>query len=284
MEAFLIDDQELRRIVSVALREDLGASGDITTRAVIPCGLLAAARIVAREAGVLAGWRAAELSFLLADAGLKIMPRRRDGDRFETGDTLGEIEGQARGILAAERTALNFLQHLSGIATLTARFVEAATPYRAGIFDTRKTIPGLRSLEKAAVLSGGGNNHRMNLCEAVLIKDNHRAAAGRLVKAVSAAREIGPGLTVEVEADTWEQMEEALDAGADIILLDNWPAERVGEAVERVKGACLLEASGGITLESVARYAATGVDRISVGRITQGAPPIDMSLEMEMLS
>ena len=269
----------LEDIVRRALQEDLGP-GDITTEACVPAERQALAEVVARERGFLAGTEAAREVFRQV-GGCAYTALLTDGARFAEGAVLARIEGPARSLLMGERTALNFLQHLSGIATLTARFVAAVAGTKATIVDTRKTTPGLRALEKAAVRAGGGHNHRMGLFDAVLIKDNHIAAAGGIGPAVEAARRHAPyTATIEVEAANLAQVDEALAAGADIIMLDNMDCETLRASVERIAGKALVEASGGVTLDTVADVAATGVDFISVGALTHSAPALDIAMKV----
>lgn len=268
-----------------ALREDVGA-GDVTTQAVVPAGLRARAAMVARQPLVVCGLAAARLAFLLSDRRVAVRPLRHDGQKAGAGDTLMVVEGPARALLTAERVALNFVQRLSGIATLTARFVEAVQGTGAQILDTRKTTPGLRALEKYAVACGGGVNHRMGLYDLVLIKDNHLAALQQegpqaILRAVQRARARHPHLKVEVEADTLTQVEEAVAAGADYILLDNMPPARLRAAVKRVAGRARTEASGGVNLRTVRMLARCGVDCISVGALTHSAPAVDVALDFE---
>jgi nicotinate-nucleotide pyrophosphorylase (carboxylating) len=277
--------EPLRDLIARALAEDLGA-GDITSRAVVPADRAGRARIVQKDPGVLFGLEAAAETFAQAGAG-----------RFERLEAEGEwrqsvpvevalASGPAGALLAAERTALNLLCRLSGIATLTARFVDAVAGTGVVILDTRKTTPGLRSLEKAAVAAGGGRNHRMGLHDAVLIKDNHIALAGGLTEAVSRVREAQPGLEVTVECSDLAEVEQAISVGADRLLLDNMDPSELSAAVrtrERAdrEPAPTLEASGGITLENAAAVAATGVDFISVGALTHSAPALDLSMSLE---
>lgn len=270
--------------VGRALAEDLTPLGDLTS-AVLPPDLRATARVVARESGVLAGAACAQEAFAQVDAEVDVLWRRDDGDRLEAGTEIASVTGWLGSLLTAERTALNFLGHLSGIATRTAAFVAAAGD-GARIWDTRKTTPGLRSLEKAAVRAGGGANHRGNLSDWVMLKDNHLALLG-MTGAVEAARSRWPGRTIHVECDTLGQVGEALTAGADALLLDNMSPARVSEAVALVRAddgsrrPPLLEASGGITLATVGAYAATGVDCISIGGLTNAAPVLDIGLDLD---
>ncbi|MCX7620907.1 MAG: carboxylating nicotinate-nucleotide diphosphorylase [Acidimicrobiales bacterium] len=281
--------------VGRALAEDLTPLGDLTS-ALLPAELEARASFVVRKPGVLAGVACATEAFRAIDPTVVISWSAADGDAVSADQTIGVVHGKLRSILAAERTALNFLGHLSGIATLTRHYVEAAEQAAAAvgrrvrIWDTRKTTPGLRSLEKAAVRAGGGANHRGNLSDWILLKDNHLALVG-ITEAVAHARERWPGRAVHVECDRYEQVLEAVDAGADSILLDNMSPDEVSRCVgavdERVAAlgaTCrrpLLEVSGGVTLETVTSYAATGIDLISVGSITNSAPVLDIGLDIE---
>ena len=276
-------------LIALALAEDLGEVGDITSIATIPIDAQGSAIFVARSVGVLAGLPVVErlaARFGLGDGWTAFLA---DGDRLAPGTQIGRVAGSMRSILAMERIALNFLQRLSGIATLTARFVDRVAGTKAAILDTRKTTPGWRALEKYAVRCGGGRNHRMGLYDAVLIKDNHLAWLGRdpdpIGRAIAAARQHAPGAKfLEVEADSLDQFDRALACGAGIILLDNLVASSLEEAVRRRDAAhspALLEASGGVTLETVAALAASGVDRISVGALTHSAPALDIGLDEE---
>lgn len=280
-----LSEDEIRRIVRLALDEDIGA-GDATTLATVPETAQAFARVVAREPLVVAGLALAEAAFHLLSSEIKVQRTTADGRRSEKCDVLLALSGPARPILTAERVALNFLQRLSGVATLTARFVDAVQGTRAKILDTRKTTPGWRRLEKYAVSCGGGVNHRMGLFDLVLIKDNHLAALrheppNAIGAAVARARARFPKLKVEVEADTPEQVQQALEAGADIILLDNMDLEELRTAVLWISGKAQTEASGGVTLESVRRVAETGVDMISVGALTHSAQAVDIALDFD---
>jgi nicotinate-nucleotide pyrophosphorylase (carboxylating) len=275
--------EDLRALVARALAEDLGA-GDVTSQATVPSGARARARLVQKEPGVVFGLDAAAETF--AQAGAESFDRLlaegqwRDGVPAE----VALIAGPARALLAAERTALNLLAHLSGVATLTARFVDAVRGTGAAILDTRKTTPGLRSLEKAAVAAGGGRNHRMGLDDAVLIKENHIAIAGGLGAAVELARGAQPALEVEVECRDIDEVAEALACGADRLLLDNMSPAALRDAVaarDAAGSSAPLEASGGVTLANVAEVAATGVEMISVGALTHSAPALDLSLLLE---
>ena len=271
----------LREMVRRALAEDLGP-GDVTSQACLPADLVGRARIEARQAGVMSGLAVAEEVFRQLSAAVSFRALVAEGETFPAGARLAELEGPVRDLLAGERVALNFLQRLSGIATLTRRYVEAVAGTKAVIVDTRKTTPGLRLLEKAAVRAGGGRNHRFGLSDGVLIKDNHLVAAGGIRPAVEAARAHAHHLLrIEVEVTSLEGLEEAIAAGAEAVLLDNMTVEQMAEAVKLARGLVLLEASGGVSLETVGAIAATGVDFISVGKLTHSAPALDLSLELE---
>jgi nicotinate-nucleotide pyrophosphorylase (carboxylating) len=272
----LLLEDTLRR----ALMEDLGR-GDLTSEALVPAGLSAQARIVSRSEGVLAGSQAAAAVFRLLDPEAEYRALVGDGSHLIPGQNLAQIKGKARALLSGERLALNLLQRLSGIATATARAVEAAGPGGLKVLDTRKTTPGLRSLEKEAVRAGGGFNHRFGLDDAVLIKDNHLSLCGGPAKAIALARQkAGPLVKIEVEAETLEQVEEALQAGADVIMLDNMPLAEIKRAVGLVAGRCLLEASGNLGPENLPALAEAGVDMVSLGWLTHSAPPLDLSMQM----
>ncbi len=276
---------DCRALVRQALREDLG-TGDRTSRALVPPGLRARAAILARGSYVVAGVEVARAVFTQLDPGLRFTAIVADGRRVEPDQPLARLEGRARSILAAERTALNFLQRLTGIATLTARFVERVKPHPVAILDTRKTTPLLRRLEKYAVLCGGGANHRRGLDDRALIKDNHRRLwaaehGGNLAAAVAAVRRKYPGLMIEVEVETEAELASALSAAPEWILLDNMTPGRLRRCVALAAGRCRLEASGGITLENAAAVAAAGVQAISLGCLTHSAPAADLSLELE---
>ncbi len=271
----------LEETIRRALDEDLGP-GDITSAAVIPPDATGRAVLTAKSSGRIAGLRVAIAVFQTLDPQIKYAQHVNDGDDVEAGTTLLTLAGKTAAILSAERVALNFLQHLSGIATATREAVAAAAPYGVQIVDTRKTTPGLRALEKEAVRLGGGRNHRFGLYDAVMLKENHIAAAGGIHAAVARVRAyVGHTVKVEVEAETLEQVAEALDAGADIILLDNMDEATIKQAVDYVQGRAVLEASGGITLDRVAAVAACGVDMISLGWITHSAPALDISLLLD---
>jgi len=268
----------VRALVALALAEDLGALGDITSVACIADDASGRARFVARSEGVIAGTAAATETFRQVDTDLTLEWRLSDGAAVEPGDELGVADGPLRSILTAERVALNFLTHLSGIASLTRRFVRA-THGQARILDTRKTLPGLRAFEKAAVRAGGGFNHRESLSDAVLIKDNHLVALG-VAATVDRARSRWPNRIIEVECESLEQVAEAKTAGPDIVLLDNMAPEMVREAVALLGGTSKIEVSGTISLESVAMYAAAGADFISVGALTHSARALDIGLDV----
>jgi nicotinate-nucleotide pyrophosphorylase (carboxylating) len=277
---FPLSQHETEALVRAALEEDR-AFEDVTTLATVPEDSRATAALVARAEGVVAGLPLAVMAFHLLDPSVKVRVLVWDGSRVARGEVALELEGPARALLSAERTALNFVQRLSGIATLTARYVNAVRGTRAEILDTRKTTPTFRSLEKYAVRCGGGVNHRMDLASAVLIKDNHLAAVGGdIAVAVQRSRKLAPpGCCVEVECDDAVQVAAAAAAGADIILLDNMTPEEMRECVQLVASRALTEASGGITLESVRAVAEAGVDRISVGALTHSAPALDLALD-----
>ena len=271
----------VRDLVARALAEDIGR-GDVTCAATVDASAQARGVIVAKAPLVVAGLGVAEAAFRQLDAEAVFHVRWGDGARCERGETVAEVTGRARALVTAERTALNFLQRLSGIATLTARYVAAAGG-RIVILDTRKTTPLLRALEKYAVRCGGGTNHRAGLDDAILIKDNHKRLAGGVGPAVRRALAAAGGLTVEVEVETLEELDEVLAAGATSILLDNFTTYDIRQAVERVAGRARLEVSGGVTLERVPELATTGADVVSVGALTHSAPAVDLSFEVEPL-
>ncbi len=271
----------LRTLVARALEEDFGLLGDLTSIATIPDDATADCAIVARRYGVLAGTAAATEVFRQVDPSMTLQWHAVDGDIVDNDQALASIIGNLRSILAAERTALNLLQHASGVATLTREYVQAAEG-RTKVRDTRKTLPGLRAIEKAAVRAGGGFNHRECLSDAVLIKDNHLAFMD-LTAAVERAKVRWPGRTVEVECDTMAQVLEAVAACADLILLDNMSPDDVRDAVTNVDGMVPLEVSGGVTFETIREYASTGVDFISVGALTHSAPALDIALDVTPL-
>jgi nicotinate-nucleotide pyrophosphorylase (carboxylating) len=267
-------------LVRNALLEDLGLAGDVTSAAVIPATHRSRVAMVTRQPGVVAGLDASELAFQLVDPGITMTRHVPDGTKVEAGEVIATIEGPSRGLLTAERTALNFLGHLSGIASVTGGIVEAIAGTKASIVCTRKTTPGLRALEKYAVRAGGGMNHRFALCDAVLIKDNHVAIAGGVVEAIRRAKAgVGHMVKIEVEVDTLEQLREAMAEGVDAVLLDNMAPDQLREAVDIVAGRAITEASCRITPATAAAIAASGVDLISVGWLTHSAPTLDIGLD-----
>ena len=276
-------ENEMLEAVKAALAEDVGP-GDATSEATLPESLRDTAQMVVREPMTLAGQRLAELAFKHVDSSVDVLAMKADGDRLECGALIMSISGPTRALLTAERVALNFVQRLSGVATATARFVEAVKHTKAKILDTRKTTPGWRRLEKYAVACGGGTNHRIGLFDLVMIKDNHLAALrdaepNAVAAAVARSREKFPELKVEVEADHLGQVEQAVAAGADIILLDNMSLDELRAAVSLVDGRAQTEASGGVTLDTVSAIAETGVDFVSVGAITHSVRAVDIGLD-----
>ena len=270
----------VEQAVATALEEDLGGVGDITTNAIIPPDAQGDASIIVRKPGVIAGLDLAAASFKSLDPDVRFTRIVEDGSNVEAGATIARIAGKTRALLTGERTALNFFGRLSGIATLTAGYVAAVEGTHAKIVETRKTTPGLRALEKYAVRCGGGTNHRFGLYDAVLVKDNHIAAAGGLAEALNAVRTaVGHLVKIEVEVDTLDQLENVLRFPIDAVLLDNMDAGTLKRAIALVKGRVITEASGGVTLESVREIAKTGVDLISVGALTHSARSLDSSLE-----
>lgn len=268
----------LERIVHAALAEDIGA-GDVTTEATVASDAVGTAGLVVKEAGVVCGLAAVEATFRALDPEVRFEAFASDGDAVEAPAVVASATGSQRAILTGERVALNFLGRLSGIATVTRRYVDAISGTGAAVLDTRKTTPGLRALEKHAVASGGGRNHRFGLDDAVLIKDNHLRAAGSVASAVELVRNASE-LPIEVECDTIDQVSEALDVGVDAILLDNMTLAELREAVQLTAGRARLEASGGVTLDTIRAIAETGVDEISVGALTHSARSLDVSLEL----
>ena len=271
---------DLQQLVAAALAEDLGEPDvDVTTSTVVDADLMGEAVVVARKSGVLSGSDAAARVFEMVRPRSEYRALAADGTRLEAGEKVGRVTGSLSSILIGERTALNFLQRLSGIATMTRRYADALAAYpHVTLLDTRKTTPGLRFLERAAVRAGGGHNHRDGLWDAILIKDNHISAAGSVREAIKRARKAA--MPVEVEVETLEQLAEALECGAETVLLDNMTAELMRQAVEITSGRAKLEASGGMTLEGAVAAARAGVDRISVGALTHSAPALDLSLEV----
>ena len=278
----LPDDFDLDEFVRRVLAEDLGEGGDVTSKATIAEDARFAAEMNARQTVVVAGLPIATAFFRVLDPDVHLEILANDGDRVEHGETLMLVSGNARAMLAGERSALNTLQHLSGIATMTRQYVDAIAGTGAVLLDTRKTIPGLRILEKYAARMGGAQNHRMRLDDGVLIKDNHVAVCGGVAEAVRRAKFANTRLQVQVEVDRIDQIEPALAAGADRLLLDNMDPAQLREAVKLVAGRVALEASGGVTLETIRFLAETGVDFISVGRITQSAPAVDIGLDYSL--
>lgn len=277
MVTFPLNESEITSLIDSAFAEDIGP-GDVTAGSVIPEGAQLTATMNAREDIVLAGLPLMQPIFLRLDPTVEVTLFAEDGQQVSAGSKIATISGSARALLSAERTGLNILQHLSGIATLTRRYVNAIEGTGAKLLDTRKTIPGLRKLAKYAAACGGAVNHRMGLYDAVMIKDNHIAVAGSVQVAVAAAFTAGQ-TQIQVECDTLKQVKEALDAGATSLLLDNMPSATLREAVAIVKGDIPLEASGGVTLETIRPIAETGVNFISVGRLTQSAPAVDIGLD-----
>lgn len=274
----------LEGVVRNALEEDIG-TGDLTSERLIPPDLWAKAEIISKDEGILAGIEAAELSFKLIDERVEFHRILEDGSRIYYGSKVAHLNGPARAILSGERVALNFLCSLSGIATETRRFVEAVKPYKAKIADTRKTTPGMRALQKYAVRVGGGVNHRFGLYDGIIIKDNHIKIVGSIREAVRRAKEkASPLAMIEVEVEDLEQFEEACDAGADVVMLDNFELEDIRKAVEKGCGRVIIEASGRVSLENVRDIAEAGVDIISVGALTHSAPSLDMTLEIIKVS
>lgn len=268
-------------VVRRALDEDLAEAGDLTSEAVIPGDARSTAHLVARAAGVVAGLEVAAAVFREVDPGVDVVFEVTDGAPVGMGTVLARIQGRSRSILTAERTALNFLGRMSGVATATSTLVTAVEGTGATIVDTRKTMPGLRALDKYAVRMGGGRNHRFGLHDAVMIKDNHILVAGGITPAVEAVRaRVGHTVTIEVEVDTLDQLDELLEVGADAVLLDNMDPDTLGRAVDRVAGRMVCEASGGVTVDTVRAVATSGVDVISAGWVTHSAPQMDIALDV----
>ncbi|HJT04599.1 MAG TPA: carboxylating nicotinate-nucleotide diphosphorylase [Pseudonocardiaceae bacterium] len=278
-----LDTADVHRVIATALEEDLRYGPDATTAACVPAGAVATATVSPRTPGTLAGLPVffAVLDAVLGVSGYEVITQRRDGDRLAAGDTALAVRAPAAGLLTAERTALNLLCHLSGVATVTSAWVDAVAGTGVSIRDSRKTLPGLRTLQKYAVRCGGGVNHRMGLGDAVLIKDNHVAAAGSVTAAIAAVRAAVPQLSCEVEVATLEELDEALAAGASLVLLDNMTVAQCTEAVRRAGGSATeLEASGGLTLDIARAYADTGVRYLAVGALTHSAPALDLGLDL----
>lgn len=275
-----LDQVLLKPLVEVALAEDLGRRGDVTSQATIPAEMQAQLQIRARQAGVICGIDLARLAFELIDAQIEFVAQVADGESVASGSVLATVRGNARHLLTAERTALNFMTHLSGIATATRQIVDSVAEYPAQITCTRKTIPGLRTVQKYAVRCGGGRNHRLGLDDAILIKDNHIAIAGDITTAIQQAQDFaGHLMPIEVEVDTLAQLELALDAGASLVLLDNMAPKLLRQAVIMCQGRAKTEASGGITPESVRAVAETGVDFIAMGYLTHSTTALDIGLD-----
>jgi nicotinate-nucleotide pyrophosphorylase (carboxylating) len=282
MTAFPLPLIMIEPLIRMALLEDLGRAGDLTTDAIVPAGQRATTHLVARQPGVVAGLDLARLAFQLIDPAIEMHIERNDGAILAPGDVIASVTGPARGILTAERVALNFLCRLSGIATATASVVAAVEGTKAKIVCTRKTTPGLRSIEKYAVRIGGGSNHRFGLDDAVLIKDNHVAIAGSVTEALKRARSgVGHLVKIELEVDTLDQLREALDTGVDAVLLDNMDSATLTEAVAMVAGRAVTEASGRITPATAPQIAATGVDLISIGWLTHSVSVLDIGLDFK---
>jgi len=274
--------QQVRQLIQASIEEDFGR-GDVTTEATIAEHVISRARLITKQEIVLAGMDVFAEVYAMLDATVHLKPAYKDGDLLSAGAVIAVLEGQARSLLAGERVALNFLQRLSGIATLTRQYVEAVRGYGVDIIDTRKTTPGWRLLEKYAVRVGGGKNHRHDLGDGVLIKDNHIVAAGGIKPAVDLARRHSHHLLkIEVEVETLDQVEEALQAGAEVIMLDNMSPAMLAEGVKIIGKRALVEASGGVSLETVTAVARTGVDLISVGKLTHSAPAADIHLEFDL--
>lgn len=271
-------------VVATALAEDLGDGGDATSAATVPADATATARLVARAAGVVAGLDAAAAVFTAVDDAVGFTAQARDGDRVEPGATLATVHGPTRAVLGGERAALNLLSHLSGVATVTARYVAAVAGTGCAVRDTRKTLPGLRALQKAAVTAGGGINHRRSLGDALLVKDNHAAAAGGVAAATKAALDGAQGRPVQVEVDDLDQLDQALAAGACAVLLDNFTVDALRQGLARARReprAIFVEASGTIALDTVRAVAETGVDAVAVGALTHSAPALDIGLDLD---
>lgn len=278
-----IPDQDIVDLVARTVAEDLAGGVDVTSVATVPADHRSVMDLVARASGVIAGVPVAAAVFEVVAGDAQIEAVASDGDRVVPGDVVLTVTGRTRDLLTAERTALNLLCHLSGIATATARWVDAVEGTGAQIRDTRKTTPGLRLLEKYAVRCGGGVNHRMALSDAALVKDNHVVAAGGVARAFDLVRETFPGIPVEVEVDSLDQLDEVVAAGADLVLLDNFTPEQTAQAVRRVNGRCRLESSGGLSLDVARAYAETGVDYLAVGALTHSSPILDIGADLRDL-
>jgi len=276
----MVTNKAVTDLIRQALAEDLGA-GDITSEATIPAESTSEAVVLAKQHLVLAGIDVAREVFRYLDPGIQFSPFAKDSDVIHAGTEIARLSGNTRALLAGERVALNLLQHMSGIATLTALYVEKIKGLKAQVLDTRKTLPGLRQLEKYAVRMGGGKNHRMGLYDMILIKDNHIKVAGSITKAMASARKKSGQLKIEVETGNLNEVREALASKADIIMLDNMPLDLMSEAVKIIKGQALVEASGNVTLETIRAIAETGVDYISSGSLTHSAPAVDISMKIK---
>lgn len=276
----MVTNKAMTDLIRQALAEDLG-TGDITSEATIPAESTSEAVILAKQHLVLAGIDVAREVFRYLDPGIQFSPFAKDSDVIHAGTELARLSGSTRALLAGERVALNLLQHMSGIATLTAAYVDKIEGLKAEVLDTRKTLPGLRQLEKYAVRMGGGKNHRMGLYDMILIKDNHITAAGSITKAMASARKKAGQLKIEVETGNLNEVREALASKADIIMLDNMPLDLMSEAVQVIKGQALVEASGNVTLDTIRAIAETGVDYISSGSLTHSAPAADISMKIK---
>ncbi len=277
-------DGSIESVIAIALAEDLDERGDVTALATVPADAVFEGRFVARQRGVAAGLDVIAVTYAAVDPAVRVTPVVRDGDALEPGAVLATVRGPARSVLTGERTALNLLGHLCGVATATRAYVDAVAGTRAVIRDTRKTLPGLRALQKAAVVAGGGVNHRRSLSDGILIKDNHVAAAGGVGAATRAALAAAGVAAVQVEVDDLDELEEALAAGARNVLVDNFSSADLRSAVARcaeVEGGVFLEASGGVTLETVAEIAATGVDAIAIGALTHSVAALDIGLDLD---
>jgi nicotinate-nucleotide pyrophosphorylase (carboxylating) len=271
----------LRKLIEQALAEDIGP-GDITSEATVRAESVSTAVIIAKQDLVLAGLAVSRAVFHYLDPDIRVSAFAKDGDKIIAGVEIAKLSGSTRALLAGERVALNLLQHLSGIATLTKNYVEMCRGFKAGVLDTRKTIPGMRQLEKYAVRVGGGQNHRFGLFDGVLIKDNHIKAAGGIARAVESARKSAHHLLkIEVETRTFDEVREALDVKADVIMLDNMPIEVMRDAVKMINGRALVEASGNVTLDTIRQIAETGVDFVSSGSLTHSAPAVDISMKIK---
>lgn len=271
---------QIEAVVAMALAED-APYGDVTSQTLIPATTSATAELVAREPGILAGAQVFEVAMTTLDDTVKVSTLVADGDRFDTGQVLARVEGPARAVLQAERVALNLVQRMSGIATLTARYVEAVAGTQTRVVDTRKTTPGLRALERHAVRCGGGHNHRYSLSDAVMAKDNHLAVVGDIAEAVRRARaELPHTMHIEVEIDRLDQLDTVLEAGPDTIMLDNFSVDDLVEGVRRIGGRAIVEASGGITLDTIGAIAQAGVDVVSVGALTHSVRALDLGLDV----